>query len=154
MAKLSELLPENNALFSVASRGEIILIDADKRGGFKPSNTGLRQKKFVVILGEDDSGVTYGVLLVNSHDYASLGDVVRNHSYPISPVDYPFLSRPSYIYCGSILRIDKNRFSEARIKSVATVRPEDMELIITTILDSPIISINEKKRFGIRIKKT
>lgn len=149
MANLSDLLPDGDALFSIARRGDIVLVDAGKIQGFRRRQTGEEQRKFVVVLGEDDVSVAYGVLLINSSDYSSLGDETRKHSYPISPRDYSFLSHASYVYCGDILRIEKAKFAEGRIKSVASVNAEDMELIIATIADSSIVSTKDKKRFGI-----
>lgn len=153
MVSLKDLLSKQSsqALLSTVKRGDIFRMKLTKAEGITPKNEGdVDRNKYMVILGKTEDGKVFGFVVINSRINVHLSYELKCAHYPIRKDKYSFLDHDSFVYCGDIMEIDIDTFSERyQSQSYGTLDEDDLAYVIGAVKSSATITPKKKKKFGI-----
>lgn len=112
------------------------------------------RNKYFIIVGKDNVGNAIGFVVINSDINTKLPSTIKDLQYPISVSKYTFLKKNSFVNCGDLKVIKKEKFSSLfdYSKKQGMIQADDMEYIIGALQTSTIIEPKLLKRFGLGTK--
>jgi hypothetical protein len=133
------------------SVGTILYMSLDVSDGITPKDGFFDRKKYFVVIGITPEGNAVGALLINSNinPHVIYTEELICCQYPVKQSDYPaILEYNSYIDCSEIFEIGKEKIKKyGVVKGYLT--EQDKELIIHFLKETEVISVKEKKRYGL-----
>lgn len=128
--------------------GDVHLLNLDQNNGITPKSGDTTRNKFFIVLGFDNEGNVIGGLVINSKINYKLPPSVTDYQLPVSVEQFPFLEHNSFINCSKIIVAKRSKFNKTTYRGEIS-DTEMMELIITTIKESPTVNKMQLKEFGI-----
>ena len=148
--KLSDFLSEEN-LSQLAKQtinvGDVYGITMTEANGITLKNGYPTRYKYFVVLGFDCNGVAYGGVIINSQINPNLPQRLKMLHMPISCAKYKFLEYDSFVDCARLMEANPQKFNEWTF--LGAIDNDDVELIIGTIKESPVESVERLSRFGL-----
>lgn len=108
--------------------------------------------KFFVIVGEDETHYV-GYFFVNSNinNFVARNEKMVAMQLPIKPSDYPFLTHLSFVAGHQLSVLPKSdlirELQSGRAQYKGRMSSEDMEMLLSAALQSPLFSEKEKNYF-------
>ena len=150
MMKISDALNEHE-LVRLASKtvkvGDVYEITMTEANGIRPKAGDLSRDKYFVVLGFDSEGAAYGGVIINSQLNKNLPGYIKMYHMPIKQSKYSFLRYDSFIDCVRLKIASLNKFNEWNY--LGEIDEYDLELIIGTIRESPLESVEHLARYGL-----
>lgn len=128
--------------------GDVHLLNLDQNNGITPKSGDTTRNKFFIVLGFDNEGNVIGGLVINSKINYKLPPSVTDYQLPVSVEQFPFLEHNSFINCSKIIVAKRSKFNKTTYRGEIS-DTEMMELIISTVKESPTVSKMQLKEFGI-----
>lgn len=128
--------------------GDVHLLNLDQNNGITPKSGNTTRNKFFIVLGFDNEGNVIGGLVINSKINYKLPPSVTDYQLPVSVEQFPFLEHNSFINCSKIIVAKRSKFNKTTYRGEIS-DTEMMELIISTIKESPTVNKMQLKEFGI-----
>ncbi|MCI6293333.1 MAG: hypothetical protein MR647_06100 [Bacteroidales bacterium] len=128
--------------------GDVHLLNLDQNNGITPKSGDTTRNKFFIVLGFDNEGNVIGGLVINSKINYKLPPSVTDYQLPVSVEQFPFLEHNSFINCSKIIVAKRSKFNKTTYRGEIS-DTEMMELIITTIKESPTVNKMQLKEFAI-----
>ena len=149
MTTIKDLLGEQADILAKSSIaiGDVHLLPLGRGEGITPKN-GDSKAKFFVVLGFDGVGNIIGGIVINSKINHKLPNSITDYLMPISKKSCPFLDYDSFANCSHLVVVSKAKFNSSTYKG----RIEDentMEQIVGTLSESPYVSKQQLREFGI-----
>ncbi|MDR1938347.1 MAG: hypothetical protein LBQ73_07605 [Tannerellaceae bacterium] len=152
MAKISDLLTDEKKTLVVDSAietGQVFRIKLTEDEEVKAKNKGEDgRNKYFIVLGFDDKK-TIGAVLINTNINPNLSQKLKDLHYPLYVKNYSFLKYDSFVDCGSLKPIAKEKYESKLDSFVGEINKDDMELILKTVSQDAPIEIKKLKRFGL-----
>jgi hypothetical protein len=150
MVKIGDLLADKQKAVVVTSAieaGQVFRIKLTEMEGIKPKNQGdnSRNKYFVVLGVDNDKAI--GAVLINTAINQNLSPMLKRLHYPIHAKNYPFLQHDSFVDCGSLKPISKEKYGANLDKQVGMIDDQDLNLIRKTVAEDAPIEAKTLKRF-------
>lgn len=150
MMKFSDALSEED-LSRLAVRtvriGDVYEMTMTELNGIKPKARDLSRNKYFIVLGFDTSGMAYGGVIINSDINRNLPAHLKMFHMPISHKKYPFLRYDSFVDCVRLKTAFPDKFDEWNY--LGEIEEYDVELIISTVKESPAESVARLVQFGL-----
>lgn len=139
---------DNSALSRAGIKiGQVFRVEMTRENGIIPKQGDTSRNKFFVVLGFDSEGNIYGGVIFNSAINQHLTVGLRDLQMPVSCDKYPFLRKDSFIDCS---KLKETRIEQiAKSKCIGNIDRDDLELIIGTVINSPIETRANLLRFGL-----
>lgn len=138
MTKLFDLL-DNNSVNAIAKDsievGNVYRIKMNEKNGIKPKPGDDSRNKYFVVLGFDSNGDAYGGVIINSEINNRISPSIKDWQMPIKREKYNFLKHNSFVDCSRLKCADIKKFGSWQF--MGFIDSEDVEIIISTIKDSP-----------------
>lgn len=137
----------NSVVRQTVKKGDVYKIVMSEDDGITPKNGFSTRRKFFVVLGFDNDGNAYGGVVINSGINQNLPVVVQQYHMPIYAKNYSFLHHNSFVNCSNLLKASLDKLvAGSRLGQLSC---EDFGLVCQTVCDSPNISKNQLKLYGI-----
>jgi hypothetical protein len=120
--------------------GDVYRIPMNKSDGISPKGNAVDRNKYIIIIGEEDGGDYFGVVVTNTKDHHL---IPMEFQYPITMDNYQCFAN-----CFKLYEIHKSRLQKKYHQG--RILNDDLELIIGCIRTSPRISAKQLEKYGIR----
>ena len=132
--------------------GSIYRINLDEKDDVTPKDGLDFRPKFFIVIGSAEYGYYVAYVLINKSINAKYlyTKALLNHQYPLRVKDYPaiFNIGPSYANLARIREMEKERLLHGASYQ-GKLTEKDFALIMETLRNSDVITMKEKKRYGL-----
>lgn len=132
--------------------GTIFKMKLDEKDEVTPKGSIDYRPKFFIVVGNADYGYYVAYVLINKSinlKYNTTKELLSSQ-FPLRVKDYPgiFTIDPSYVNLGKIREMERGRLDKEGIYQ-GKLNDNDLEMILTTLRESEVITAKEKKRIGL-----
>ena len=150
MTNIGDLLGEQADMLArdAIDIGDVHILPLTPKEGITPKDGMPSRNKYLVVLGFDNDGNMIGGVVINSHINYNLPPSITDYLMPVTVSQCSFLSYDSFINCSHLIVVKKDKFNSKTF--VGKIDDADLlSMIVGTIIESPQVSKQQLKEFGI-----
>ncbi len=127
--------------------GDVFVVPMNESNGITPQGDEEYRKKFFVVLGFDNKGNAYGGLIINSRINQRLPLQIKELHLPIKQEHNQFLRYNSFVDCARLKELPVSKLIGQHL--LGHLFRDDLELAKRSVINSPVESQAQLKRFGL-----
>lgn len=132
--------------------GSIFRMNLDERDDVTPKGGLDFRPKFFVVIGSAEDGYYVAYVLVNKgiNEKYNYSKELKDCQFPLRVKDYPgiFTLDPSYVNLARIREMERTRLLKEATYQGSLIE-KDLELIMESLRNSEVLTMKEKKRYGL-----
>ena len=130
------------------SIGDVHKLPLTQGEGITPKGGHATRNKFLIVLGFDSDGNMIGGVVINSNINHHLPPSITDYLMPVTVNQCSFLVHDSFINCSHLIVVRKDKFNSTTF--IGRIEDEElMNMIVGTVIESPQVSKQQLKEFGI-----